>query len=921
MLKDILEEPYKLSPEQTKAVISQKRYLRIVAGAGAGKTETMTRRIVYLLLYKEIAPSAIIAFTFTEKAAQSIKNRIYERISQLKGEKGCAQLGEMFIGTIHGYCHRLLEEVFGYGEYNVLDENQEMAFLFREGWNLGLGRQGSYAENCQNFLRSINVVYNELLARDKITKKNSEFAESLKKYESALCKHRLLTFGQLITIVVEKLRQNLDAVSGIKHLIVDEYQDINHAQEELIRLIGQKASVFIVGDPRQSIYQWRGSDERCFDEFSKKFKNCKNITIGQNRRSAKSIVSIANTFANSFKRRKYSDLKSTRKEDGTVILVECEDNESEAEWVSEQIKQLVSVRKVCNYSDIALLFRSVTTSAQPFINAFRKYNFPYLIGGKVGLFQRPEAQAMGRIFSWFAPNGFWVENQYNWSNRIEGEELLSSAIDIWKSNCNHSIAPQKVVKELKNLKNEGFFLRFKSFSSLYQYLLQLLGFLKFDPNDKIDAAIMANLGRFNSLLVDYESSIKLGGQEINWQYVLKGLCWYMNSYATGAYEEQPAEDLRAVDALQIMTVHQAKGLEWPVVFLPCLVSTRFPSSKIGTRQKWYIPEELFDVKRYKGDIEDERRLFYVAITRARDILFLSYFKRTKVRRSSLSPFVDVISSKINNKFSEKDNIPSVELGKRLEKEEMKTFAAGEIITYLRCPYLYKLRELWGYKPELVPELGYGKSLHHCLKYTTDLIKKGTDPEDAIRKSVIEKFHLPYVDKIKKEKMQKGAEKVLVEFVRANKEDMKRIEESEIRIEFPIQRATITGKVDVIIKEDTNQTLEVRDYKTSDEVTSFEFSSLQVKLYAVGLKAIGRPVASGSIAYLDEGIIKPVPVEDSELEKVKTVTSECLKYIMNNCFPPKVCEHCKSGKSQQCDYYEICKYAKEMKENGMLFDST
>jgi DNA helicase-2/ATP-dependent DNA helicase PcrA len=164
LLSDILEKPKPLSKEQRDALLSSSRHVRIVAGAGTGKTETLTRKIACLVLYGETDPTKIVAFTFTEKAAQSMKSRIYERVRQLRGEEACARLGEMFMGTIHGFCLRILEDHFDYGDHNVLNENQEMAFIMREGWGLGLGKNGNYAQNCRDFIRSVNVVYDELIS-------------------------------------------------------------------------------------------------------------------------------------------------------------------------------------------------------------------------------------------------------------------------------------------------------------------------------------------------------------------------------------------------------------------------------------------------------------------------------------------------------------------------------------------------------------------------------------------------------------------------------------------------------------------------------------------------------------------------------------------------------------------------------------
>lgn len=239
LTEKILTEPRPLSDRQRRAVLCDRTHIRIIAGAGAGKTETLTRRIVYLLLVQQVEPSAIVAFTFTEKAAQSMKSRVYERVKHLGGDDICARLGEMFIGTIHGYCYRLLEEHFGYGDWGVLDEKQEMAYLMRVGWALGLGRSGYYATNCEDFINTLNVYYGEMIPEEALRKKKDrEFLEKLRRYEASLDQHKRLTFNRMVQLAVENLQRRPEVAEHVKYLIVDEYQDINHAQDELIRLIG-----------------------------------------------------------------------------------------------------------------------------------------------------------------------------------------------------------------------------------------------------------------------------------------------------------------------------------------------------------------------------------------------------------------------------------------------------------------------------------------------------------------------------------------------------------------------------------------------------------------------------------------------------------------------------------------------------------
>jgi DNA helicase-2/ATP-dependent DNA helicase PcrA len=904
MSSEIISKPKLLSDDQKKAVISKKRHTRVIAGAGTGKTETLTRRIIYLLLHHDVEPKEIVAFTFTEKAAQSMKSRIYQRIRQLRGEEACAELGEMYVGTIHGYCLRILEDYFGYGDCDVLDENQEMAFILREGWSLGLGVGGRYAENCQNFLRSANVVYDELIDREKLERKAPDFHSNLMRYESLLDEYRLLTFGRMTALAVQNIKSTPEKLAHVKHLIVDEYQDINRAQEELIKIIGKNASVFIVGDPRQSIYRWRGSDEKCFEEFPKHFKDIETVTLRENRRSINQIVKVANTFADTFKRAHYKHIIPVREETGHTIKVEFEHPEDEAKWTILQIERYVNSGR-CKHSDCAILLRSVTTSAEPFIKILKNRNIPYIVGGKVGLFRRDEVQAIGRLFCWLWDDGFWVENPWNWQEQTKGEDLLASGIDSWSSATGITLSPKKR-RELINWKAKVIDEEYKNFTQIFHELLVILGYTHLNPKNSLHAPIMANLGRFSSLLADYESSIRLGGNEPGWVNAVKGLCWYMNTYASGAYEEQPSEDIRGIEAVQIMTAHQAKGLEWPIVFIPSMVDRRFPSSRMGSEQKWYLPRDMFDVRRYENELEDERRLFYVAITRAKDILCVTYFRRMSKKRRR-SPFIDNIETALTE-ISSHENLPIVEISSPSLEDEIQTFSAGEILTYTKCPYFYRLREQWNYKPGLVKALGYGKSLHYCLRYASDLIGGGMKPKTAIEKVVDEKFHVPYAGGKVKENMKKKVKEVLSKFVDVHEEDMGKIEEVESRLEFPVQKATITGKVDVILKD--TDTMEVRDYKTSEEVTNYEQAALQVRLYTLGLQMIGRPITQASIAYMEKENpkeqIRDVRIEKQDLRNAKKVAEKCIEGIIKGQFTAKP----ENGYCKHCDQEEICRWEKE-----------
>lgn len=902
LAEKILNEPKPLSEQQRRAVLCDHSRIRIIAGAGAGKTETLTRRIVYLLLVKNVEPSAIVAFTFTEKAAESMKSRVYERVKHLGGDEICARLGEMFIGTIHGYCYRFLEGFFGYGDWGVLDEKQEMAYLMRVGWSMGLGRSGYYANNCEDFLNTQNVYYGEMIPGEALRKKkDKKFLEKLRHYEASLDKHKRLTFNRMVQLAVENLQQRPEVVEHVKHLIVDEYQDINRAQEELIRLIGLEGNIFVVGDPRQTIYQWRGSDERCFEEFATKYPGAATIHIPENRRSTVAVIETANRFSDTFEGQHYDHMAPVRSDQGGVYLAEMRSNVTEVDWIADQIQALVDTGK-CNYNDIALLFRSVTTSAPPFIDEFRRRDIPFVVGGKVGLFRRPEILGIGQLFAWLWEGGFWQQDRWS-PTRIRGEELLEEAVENWNQGIPDLALDDSRIQNLRRWKDTVLNGTYDNFTQVFGELLVLLGYHELDPNDVRHAVNMANLGRFNTLLTDYETAIMLGGRRRrNWESDLKGLCWYLNSYASSKYEEQTGDDIGGVDAVQLVTVHQSKGLEWPLVFVPCMVRQRFPSSMAGRERTWLISPDLFDVAKYEGDLESERKLMYVALTRAKDVVVVSHFTSMNGRRKGPSDFVgDLREMPHVEPLLQRDRLPDHDYVIGGSVEELRTFTASEILDYGKCGHFYRLRHLWGYQPGLSDYLGYGKTLHFCLREAADLMgSENLSPLIAVATAVDRHFHMPFVIEERMEKIKQAAKKRLMRFTERYRDDMLRIREVETRVEFPVQNAIVTGKVDVILHD--GDAVEVRDYKTSDTATTPEDSALQVQLYTQGLCMVGETVSQGSVAFLDEAVVDEVDVSEGAIAATVAHVEESIANILAGKFPA-----CPGGSCKGCDYGNICRW--------------
>jgi len=673
----VLDNPKPLSSSQRAAVRSRNTRIRVIAGAGAGKTETLTRKIVHLLLVEQIDPSSIVAFTFTKKAAQSMKTRIYDRVAHLGGEEACSRLGEIYVGTIHAYCLSLLRDCCGYGNWGELDENQEMAFLLRVGWDCHFPDGGNYPQKCEAFLRNLNVFYAEMLDRSILREQAPGFAASLEAYEDALERHRLLTFNRMTQVAVEQLERHPGLAANIQYLIVDEYQDINRAQERLIQLLGKNARTFVVGDPRQTIYQWRGSDERCFEQFAEGL-DPEEVAIAENRRSGTAILDVANVVADGFAGKRYDRLTPVRDIPGGAYLVGCRSDLSEAQWIASQIKRYVDAGR-CQYSDIGLLLRSVATSAPVFIDEFRKQGIPFVVGGKVGLFRRPEVLCVAKLFMWVPKGGYFQKSRYDFNELYIDDDLLYSGCRNWRAVTTGGILPGDLVERLSAWKTAAAGETYPDLISMYYDLLNTLGYQQLNPQVPEDAIALANLGRFAKLLTDFESVNRFGGAPRDWNQLLAWLCEYINAYATSAYDEQPADDIRGIEAVQIMTVHQAKGLEWPVVFVPALIDGRFPSGMTGKPQEWLIPRDLFDAEKYEGDLESERKLFYVAVTRAKDLLVATCFTSRNGRPQRMSAFAhDLAESEQVTYLGENDVLPFHSIPVGGEADEIQTYTAGEL---------------------------------------------------------------------------------------------------------------------------------------------------------------------------------------------------------------------------------------------------
>lgn len=900
-----------LQGQALAAVQHRGSHVQIIASAGSGKTEVVSQRVAALLAEGEPA-SSIVAFTFTERAAASLKERISARVAERLGTQALDQLGGLYVGTIHAYCFRLLQTyVPRYETFDVLDENQLTAFLVREATRLKIkDLEGSLFKSIRAFLENLDVVENELLIPSQL---QDPLRSVLERYYASLEKYRLLTYGQQIARAVAELnrREVRDTVlADLRHLIVDEYQDVNPAQEALIRrLAGPDVNLVVVGDDDQAIYGWRGSDVSNITSFVQRYGNVATFSITENRRSRPTIVGTADVFAQSIPGRLPKVMTATRAAGGVEVVTWFEDmEEDEAAEIAEAIRRLHD--KGLAYRDIAILVRS-RTSYPRLLAALEDARVPVQPAGRTGLFDRPEAEVLGKTYCWLVDHdyrsaGYGVQPQTVTEDSLVADYAAAFTL------------PQFVTFEVRHL-----LLQWKGavhqearrvdlVRDFYE-LLDVLGCKHWNHDDPYAITRLGTLARFTTLLADYESvrrrarpddaapGEQVGGQDRGlWYY--KNLAIHITNYANGEYEGFDGEPDVDTDAVDLTTVHSAKGLEWPVVFVPSLTKGRFPSRRTGKARPWLIDRSLFDAARYEGSDADERRLFYVAMTRARDWLSLSRHERVTKNKVAPSPYWDEIPGRLRT--TPPLAVPTL-ASAGTNSAAMLQVTFSELAAYDVCGLAYRLRSVLGFQPTLAPELGYGKAVHHVMRTIAEHTKAtGTAPDPAtVDKILDDELFLPAANKVAHREMKDAARRLVNRYIADHESDLRRVWMTERPFELHLGDATVSGRADVILDQEGGVTtgLAIVDYKTStDGVGSHD---LQLQVYSDAGRREGLDVRGAYVHDLKKGARVPVDVELAAITTAEAKVVTVLQGMRQRHYVPNPGLAC-----HRCDVRVLCKSA-------------
>lgn len=617
-----------LNEKQKDFVLTECGTCVVLAGAGSGKTKALTTKIYYLIKYKQIKPYEILAITFTNKAAKEMKERVE---SYFNGEIHGIQ-----ISTFHSFCSRFLRTELN-SNFVIFDDKDVKSVIKSILKKMELDEKefpvngiSSYIDNLKNL--GYYIGKENLSNKEKELLKNGYY-DIYEEYQSELEKSNALDFGDLIVRTIQILDKNENLTekyqNKFKYIMVDEYQDTNDAQYILIKkLYNKNNSLFVIGDEDQSIYSFRGSNVYNILNFEKDFENTKVIKLEENYRSFNNILNVANSVIGNNEHRLGKKLFSSKSSGSKIILNKFYDDKLEAIHTINLIKE--KINKGTSPKEISIIYRN-NSQSRLFEEQLRKENIPYKIFGGMKFYDRREIKDIISYLRFLINknDNFSLLRIINLPTRGIGKKTVDEMINI-SDNENISIYQVlrenkiKLAKKAKNNIEEFLSIFEKDYSKnrlmdIVNEILIKTGYFEMLENSGTyeDASRIDNLKEFISSLYEYDKKNK------NINDLLEDIALVNN-------EEQVNEEM----CVNLMTIHSSKGLEFDVVFLVGLEDNIFPS-----------PRSLEEIDPARG-LEEERRLFYVAITRAKNDLIISYceqrFLYGNLNYNSPSVFVNEI---------------------------------------------------------------------------------------------------------------------------------------------------------------------------------------------------------------------------------------------------------------------------------------
>jgi DNA helicase-2/ATP-dependent DNA helicase PcrA len=960
-----------LNKEQLEAVTHKEGPLLIIAGAGTGKTTVITRRIAWLLSEGLCKTNEILALTFTDKAARQMQERVDELVPY--------GYTDIWISTFHAFGDKLLREnalIAGLNpDFKVLTQS-EAAVFFREHifkFKLNYFRpladptrfiealiqlfsrakdEDISPEEYIKFAQELSIKAKESpedLALQEEAVQQAEVALAYATYQELLAREGLLDFGNQFYLALNLLREHPAILKKyqkqFKYILVDEFQDTNFTQFQIVSLLSAGfKNINVVADDDQCIYRWRGAAYSNVLNFIEEFPEAKKISLIQNYRSTQPILDSAYQLIQNNNPERFEvkaninkHLIGVSKEGKGPVHLHFDTVSTEADNVVKIIRDKVKSNDF-KYNDFAILVRS-NSDAEPFIQALNLEDIPWQFSGNQGLYSREEVKLCINFLRVAANLSDSLSLYYLVSSEIYGLNL----VDL--NSCSHYakrrnkplysvFAELGSIEELKNVGED-------SRKKIEKILADLEKFLKIareETTGRLLYAFLTDTGYLKKLTqtqnLENETKIQNIAKFFNnvrdFELVAKedrviSFVTYLNLLIEAGDDPPTVEADLDTDAVNILTIHKAKGLEFRVVFLVSLVQGRFPWPRRS--QSIELPDSLIKEVLPTGDfhIQEERRLFYVGLTRAKEELYLTSaedYGGKRLRRVSQFVF-EALGTE--NKEKEKKKASAMEAIQRFApkkdsvKAQVKKFNEDapvrltyyQIDDYLTCPLKYKYVNILRVPIMEHHTVIYGRAMHEAVTRYYQYRLSGKKMQlgellDAFRDSFDPQG---FLDKAHQEERFKVGLAALNQFFHAEEARKKEPKFIEKDFSFMFDGNKITGRFDRV-DEDSEETVivdfktsEVREQKVADKKAA---ESLQLALYSLAYQNIfGKLPNRVELYFLESGLTGSQKIEEEGLDKIKDKIKEVAQGLRKQNFEATptymACSY--------CAYNQICPQVK------------
>lgn len=927
-----------LSDQQCAAATDPATEILTLACAGSGKSRTLAYRIAWLIAARGADASSIVAFTFTEKAADSIKHRVSDALQRCGLDTNL--LGRMYIGTIHSFCQHLLGRINArYRQFDVLDENRLKLYLIEKYGAFGLqnvrGARGYFA-NIARVANAWATMNEEMVTPAAIAAHDADIGAVLAQLDTGLAADQFIDFSLMQRLAVEALQsadpQAQIAIANLRHVLVDEYQDINPVQEALItELCGPAETLFVVGDDDQSIYAWRGADVTRIQTFQQRFQNASTHTLAINYRSTPLIVSSADNLAHQelgAQRIAKNPVAAANAVPSELRVLWFSDRAEEADWVLEKIQQLLGTRYVeadgtargLTPADFAILMRS-TRQNEPndhpprhvaYTSRLHQFGIPYALEAGGGLFDRPHVAVLRDLFESLR-NGQPTRQDIHTIFRGQVQPLfvnanfqgLAHVMTAWGRLIHTPVQPGMPRRRIYP----------------QQLLFDILA--SFGIADAaLDDGVLQDIGVFSRIMQDVEAVYP--SVDSTWRFT--SILNFLSQVAENGYDTSSSEIVSRPDAVTVSTVHKMKGLEFPVVFVVDVEANRFPGRLRG--YEGMVPMPLIQVAvargAYRSTREEEARLFYTAMTRAERFLYITGSAQVPggVRQLARSPFGAHLQDQaiVRDPVAPTTGLTAEQPRRRIETSNLPT-SYSDVRYYLRCPRDYQFRKVFGFSPAIPELFGFGKTVHTSVGKLHEQFPDTAPTQAQARQIAEETFHLKHVrpsnDPVNRpgpyERAKNRAAELVEQYAADFGGDFQQRRQVEERFEIPVRGAVVSGAIDLMICEDVNgnvvdacvidfKAIEGGDDPAANPDLEWTELALQVQLYAKAARdVLGEAIHDGHVHLLKDNQRVTIDVGTAAVSAALANVEWAVEGIVNEHFPMRPHQL----KCAACDFRQLC----------------